>query len=209
VGLERGPLSLVSTTEELLGGKSSGSGLEIREYGRRDPSRWPRGTFHQQTLALTSLISGGGAVGIVRSRTQATQFSFLVMPMFNNVPQYEDVQGRWGISPHIRLCSRQRWMGRFISVNPLDAELGKPPVPVWTLRRKDNSLPPYGIEHWFCCRRASSPSLYRLSYPRSSIMRDNSTSNNVSSVSASHEQHSTTADIHTFLSSTFNFFSFS
>jgi hypothetical protein len=39
VGLERGLLSLVSTTEELLGSKSSGSGLESREYGRRDPSR--------------------------------------------------------------------------------------------------------------------------------------------------------------------------
>jgi hypothetical protein len=45
VGLERGPLSHVSTTEELLQIKSSGSGLEIREYGRRDPSRWPRGTL--------------------------------------------------------------------------------------------------------------------------------------------------------------------
>jgi hypothetical protein len=30
VGLERGPLSLVSTTEELLGRKSSGSGLETK-----------------------------------------------------------------------------------------------------------------------------------------------------------------------------------
>jgi hypothetical protein len=39
VGLERGPLSLVSAIEELLGRKSSGSGLESREYGRRDPSR--------------------------------------------------------------------------------------------------------------------------------------------------------------------------
>jgi hypothetical protein len=39
VGLERGPLSLVSTIEELLGRKSSGSGLERREYSRRDPSR--------------------------------------------------------------------------------------------------------------------------------------------------------------------------
>jgi hypothetical protein len=29
----------VSTIEELLGRKSSGSGLEIREYGRGDPSR--------------------------------------------------------------------------------------------------------------------------------------------------------------------------
>jgi hypothetical protein len=37
VGLERGPLSLVCTTEELFGRKSSGSGLENREYGRRDP----------------------------------------------------------------------------------------------------------------------------------------------------------------------------
>jgi hypothetical protein len=36
VGLERGPLSLVSTTEKLLQRKSSGSGLETREYGRRD-----------------------------------------------------------------------------------------------------------------------------------------------------------------------------
>jgi hypothetical protein len=35
----RGSLSFVSTTEELLGRKSSGSGLENREYGRRDPPR--------------------------------------------------------------------------------------------------------------------------------------------------------------------------
>jgi hypothetical protein len=39
VCLERGPLSLVSTIEELVGRKSSGSGLEIREYGSRDLSR--------------------------------------------------------------------------------------------------------------------------------------------------------------------------
>jgi hypothetical protein len=42
VGLERGPLSLVSTIEELLGRPNSGSGLEIQEYGHRDPSCWPR-----------------------------------------------------------------------------------------------------------------------------------------------------------------------
>jgi hypothetical protein len=39
VGLEGGPLSPVSTTEELLERKSNGSGLENRDYGRRDPSR--------------------------------------------------------------------------------------------------------------------------------------------------------------------------
>jgi hypothetical protein len=38
VGLERGPLSLVNTTEELLDKKSSDSNLENREYGCKDPS---------------------------------------------------------------------------------------------------------------------------------------------------------------------------
>jgi hypothetical protein len=40
----------------------------------RDPLRWPRGTLFPQKLALTSPISGGRSVGIVRSRTQATEF---------------------------------------------------------------------------------------------------------------------------------------
>jgi hypothetical protein len=39
VGLERGALSLMITTEELLGRKSSGPGLENPEYGRKDSSR--------------------------------------------------------------------------------------------------------------------------------------------------------------------------
>jgi hypothetical protein len=39
VSLERDPLSLVSTTEALLGRKSSQFGLENREYGRGDPLR--------------------------------------------------------------------------------------------------------------------------------------------------------------------------
>jgi hypothetical protein len=63
----------VSTTEELLGRKSSGSGLENRYYGRRDLSRWPRGTLYLLTLALTSPTSDGSSVGIVRSRTKATE----------------------------------------------------------------------------------------------------------------------------------------
>jgi hypothetical protein len=60
-GLERGAFSLVSTNEELLGRKCRGSGLESREYGRRDPS-------------LTSPTSGGRSVGIVRTRTHAMEF---------------------------------------------------------------------------------------------------------------------------------------
>jgi hypothetical protein len=71
VGLERGPPSLVSTIEELLRRKSSGCGLENREYGCRYSSHWPCGTLY-----LTSPTSGGRSVGIVRSRTQATEFSF-------------------------------------------------------------------------------------------------------------------------------------
>jgi hypothetical protein len=35
MGMERDPLSLVSTIEELLERKSSGSGLENRDYGCR------------------------------------------------------------------------------------------------------------------------------------------------------------------------------
>jgi hypothetical protein len=69
VGLERGPLGLVSTVEELLERKSSGFGLESPEYGRRDPSGWPRGTLYPQKLTLISLTSVGCSVGIVRSRT--------------------------------------------------------------------------------------------------------------------------------------------
>jgi hypothetical protein len=64
VGVDWGPLSLVSTTEELLGRKSSSSSQENREY---DP----------QKLALTSLTSGSRSVGIVRSRTKATDFVFV------------------------------------------------------------------------------------------------------------------------------------
>jgi hypothetical protein len=66
VGLERGPLSLMSTIEELLERKSSGSGLEIRENGRRDPSRRLRGTLYPQKLVPNSPTSGGRSVGVIR-----------------------------------------------------------------------------------------------------------------------------------------------
>jgi hypothetical protein len=77
MGLERGPLSLVGTSEELLGRKSSGCGLEIREYSHRDPLWRPCGTLYPQKLAIISPTSGGRSVGIVCSQTQAMEFSFL------------------------------------------------------------------------------------------------------------------------------------
>jgi hypothetical protein len=86
VGLERSPLSLVSTIEELLGRNSSGLRLEIREYGRGDPFRWLRGTLYTQNLALTSPTSGGRSVGIVRSRTKATEFVCFVFVCSQNLP---------------------------------------------------------------------------------------------------------------------------
>jgi hypothetical protein len=91
VGLERDPFSLVITTEELLGKKSSGSGLESQEYGRRDPSRLPHGTLYPQKLALTSPTSDGRSVGIVCSRTQATEFSFTFLLGYKNMYKVFDV----------------------------------------------------------------------------------------------------------------------
>jgi hypothetical protein len=74
VCLERGPLSFVNTTGELLKINSSGSGLESREYGHGDHWRWPRDTLYPQKLELTSLTSGDRSVGTVCSQTKATEF---------------------------------------------------------------------------------------------------------------------------------------
>jgi hypothetical protein len=46
----------------------SNSGLEIREYGPRDPSRWPCGTLYPQKFGLISPTSGGRSVGIQFAR---------------------------------------------------------------------------------------------------------------------------------------------
>jgi hypothetical protein len=75
----------VSTIEELLERKSSGSGLENREYGRRDPSSCQRGTLYSQKLALASPTSGGLSVGIVRSRIQTMKFVLLIVSKLHNV----------------------------------------------------------------------------------------------------------------------------
>jgi hypothetical protein len=83
VGLERGPFSLVGTIEELLERNSSCTGLEIREYGRRDQSRWARDTLYPQKLPLTSLTWGGSSVGIVRKQTMATELLLLLVIIEN------------------------------------------------------------------------------------------------------------------------------
>jgi hypothetical protein len=74
VGLERGPLSLVSTIEELLGSAISGFGVGNREYGLVISYADHATQIYPQNFALTSK-SGGRSVGIVRSWTKAMEFS--------------------------------------------------------------------------------------------------------------------------------------
>jgi hypothetical protein len=76
VGPERGPLSLVSTTEELLDRKvaapvykTENTVVGIRHADHVAPS------IHKK-LVITSPTSGGRSVGIVRSRTQTMEFFF-------------------------------------------------------------------------------------------------------------------------------------
>jgi hypothetical protein len=76
-GLERGPLSLVRTTEELLEGKVAAPVWKTEINDRGNPLRWPRDTLYPQKLAPTSPTGGGRLVGIVRSRIKATQLSLV------------------------------------------------------------------------------------------------------------------------------------
>jgi hypothetical protein len=77
VVLERGPLSLVSTIEELLDRKvaapvqkTENTDVRIYHADRAAPSILKQ-------LAITSPTSGGRSVGIVRSRTQTTEFVYV------------------------------------------------------------------------------------------------------------------------------------
>jgi hypothetical protein len=99
VGLERGPLSLMSTTEELFERKNIGSGQENQDYGNRDPSRWLRRTLYSQKLALTSPTRGSRSVGIVRSRTQATEFvSFVAHECTHFKPTISGKRNAWRVT---------------------------------------------------------------------------------------------------------------
>jgi hypothetical protein len=77
VGLERGPLSLVSTTEELLDRKVAASvdKTENTAVGNRQADHVTPSI--RKKLAITSPTSGGRSVGIVRSRTQTMEFSLV------------------------------------------------------------------------------------------------------------------------------------
>jgi hypothetical protein len=85
VDLKRGPLSLVSTTEELLDRKVAApvqkidnTAVEIRHADHVAP-------LYPQKLAITLLTSGGRSVGVVRSRTQTMEFFFMLHPVCSEV----------------------------------------------------------------------------------------------------------------------------
>jgi hypothetical protein len=89
VSPERGPLSLVSTPEELLERKNCDSGLENRDYGHWNPLCWSCNTLYPQKLALTSPTDGCHLIGIIRSRTKATGFSFVSIRITGRVMEWE------------------------------------------------------------------------------------------------------------------------
>jgi hypothetical protein len=82
-GLERGPFSLVRTTEELFEGKVAAPVWKTGINDRGNRVRWPRDTLYPQKLVLTSPTNGSRSVGIVRSRTKATEFSFSLVSWSN------------------------------------------------------------------------------------------------------------------------------
>jgi hypothetical protein len=76
-----GPLSLASTIEELLERKSSSSGVEHREYCRRDPSRWLRGTLYPQKVG-TNLVDKRRWLGRYSSLADSGQGVCLVFSVW-------------------------------------------------------------------------------------------------------------------------------
>jgi hypothetical protein len=84
MSLERGPLSLVSATEELLERKSSVSGLENLNYGCGGSVALTM----QHPSKLTSPTSGGRSVSIVSSWTQVME-NLMWIFNFQKNPQRE------------------------------------------------------------------------------------------------------------------------
>jgi hypothetical protein len=104
VGLDRGPLSFLSTIEELFERKSSVSGLENRDYGHREIRRDDYDTpLYTQKLALASPMSGCHSVGIVRSWTKATELLLLLLLLYTvgRIPRTGDRSDARPLSTHM------------------------------------------------------------------------------------------------------------
>jgi hypothetical protein len=80
VGLERDPLSLVTTIEELLERESGDSSLKNPDYDLRGSAALTtRHPSIRKELALTSPTSGSCSIGIVRWRTEATELLLVII----------------------------------------------------------------------------------------------------------------------------------
>jgi hypothetical protein len=106
--------------------KSSGSCPQNREYGRRDPSRWPRDNLYPQKLAIISPTSGGRSVSIVRSRTQTWIFFMFGCPiqLHRNKP--------FIVFSHTPLCFPDSFCYRIYIVTwwPRPAIISQPRTPI-------------------------------------------------------------------------------
>jgi hypothetical protein len=101
VGLERGPLSLVSTTEELLGRNSNGFGLENRDYSLRDSSRWPRGTLCPQKVG-TNFADERRSLGRYSSPADWCVFLSQIQKRFSNRPLHRTLSAFTWIRPTLK-----------------------------------------------------------------------------------------------------------
>jgi hypothetical protein len=79
VCLERGVLSLVGIKEELLGRKSSRSGLEDRDYDRKGSAALPTRHPSLSTKVSTNVADKRRSLRVVRSRTKATRLLLLLL----------------------------------------------------------------------------------------------------------------------------------
>jgi hypothetical protein len=87
--LERGSLSLMSTSEELLGRKSSGSGLENLKYNRRG------------SAALTTRhLPIRSSIGIVLSWTKATELVITVITSYSRGTVSDTLHPVWERADH-------------------------------------------------------------------------------------------------------------
>jgi hypothetical protein len=78
----------VSTIEELLGRKRSGSGLESREYSRRNPSSSPRGTLYPKVGSnFADKLRSLGAYSCLAASPSVATNSLMTGHKLGTVPQ--------------------------------------------------------------------------------------------------------------------------